>query len=156
MADTWSGGVVASMNGESPPTVRSWQDVSVPGVPTVFADEAGPIAYKRTFPDPRAGDDERAELELTGIYGRAHVWINERFYGTHDGPIEPGRFAFEPQATNELIIACEPSTSTAAVAERDELPATRAIPGIRGGVSLHRIPATGVRALQVQPTIDGD
>ncbi|ELZ13677.1 glycoside hydrolase family protein [Halovivax asiaticus JCM 14624] len=156
MADTWSGGVVASMNGESPPTVRSWQDVSVPGVSTVFADESSPIAYRRTFPDPRAGDDERAELELTGVYGRAHVWINDRFHGTHDGPIEPARFAFEPQTTNELVIACEPSASTAAVAERDDVPAEFAVPGIRDGVSVHRIPTAGVRSLQVQPTVEDD
>ncbi|MFC3957335.1 glycoside hydrolase [Halovivax cerinus] len=156
MADTWSGGVVASMNGESPPTVPTWETVSVPGVPSAFDGEEGPIAYRRTFPDPRADDAERAELELRGVYGRAHVWINETYLGTHEGPIDPARFRFEPRETNELVVACEPSPSTAALRDRGATAGAVAVPGIRHGVTVHRIPESRLRAMQVVPEVDGD
>lgn len=152
MADTWSGGVVSSMNGDEPPTVPTWEDVSVPGRASQFADETAPIAYRRRFPDPRQ-DDERAELELAGVFGRAHVWINDAYLGEHDGPIESGFFPFEPESTNELVIACEPSASTAALAEREDLPDAAAVPGIRGGVTVHRRSGTALRSMAVRPHV---
>ncbi len=153
MTGNWSGGIVESMNGEEPPSVSEWQSVSVPGSPSTFAGETAPIAYRRRFSDPRQSDSERAILELTGVYGHAHIWVNDRYRGDHVGPAEPARVTFDPAPENELLVVCEPNGTTAALSAFESSPAAAAVPGIRESVTVSRRPPTFLREMRVRPTV---
>ena len=156
MAEEWHGGVVESMADDAPPTVSDWEPVTVPGTPERFAGTAGAIAYRRQFPDPRGSDDERAVLGLHGVTGKAHVWMNEEYLGRCEDPISPATFAFEPAAVNDLVVACEPSPTTAALADRPELHPKHAVPSIRTDVTVSRSPPTFIGDVRVTPRLRTD
>ena len=156
MAEEWHGGVVESMADDAPPTVSDWESVSVPGTPERFVGTDGAIAYRRRFPDPRGSDEGRAVLGLHGVTGRAHVWMNADYLGRCEDPISPATFAFEPTGVNDLIVACEPSATTTALAERPELHPIHAVPSIRGDVTVSRNPPTFIDDFRIEPRLGDD
>lgn len=159
MTDRWRGAIVASIGDGGPPTVDEWRPVSVPGRSAAFSDEyngEGPIAYRTTIPDPREYEDERALLELRGAYDRTRVWLNGTELGTHEPHFVPGRFAFEPEPENDLVVACEPPSAFPGIYGTDEVPTETGTPGIWWGVDVESRPQTFCRRLDVTPRLDED
>ncbi|MDF9745658.1 glycoside hydrolase family 2 [Natrinema salsiterrestre] len=155
MTDEWTGGIVTDRGGDGPPTVEEWVSVSGPERPSGFGDE-GPIAYRTTVADPRDDETERALLELRGVSGRAEIWLNGTRLGSHDSPVVPARFEFEPRSENELIVVCERPESFAGIDETDAVPDHFETPGVRWGVEVESRPRCFIRRFDVQPRLGTD
>ncbi|WP_254862601.1 glycoside hydrolase [Halovivax gelatinilyticus] len=156
MTGTWRGGIVESMADGDRPTVTEWQTVSVPGRNESFVGESAPIAYERRFPDPRTSESERGELELSGVFGDVHVWLNESYHGVFERPLDTVSITFDPKPDNDLLVVCEPNEHTDGLLERGTVPPEAAVPGIRGSVTVSRRPPTILRDLFVRPSVTED
>lgn len=161
MAGKWTGGVVTSMEEDEPPSVDSWTEVTVPGRPSAFAGEPGPIAYRTQFPDPRGDEEERTILELRGAHWRSRVWLNGQLLGEHDRPFRPARYEFAPEPENELVVTCGAPGVDQPSDDPDGwhpagLPADVAVPAIHWDVTVGRRPPTFLREVSVRPRLTDD
>ncbi|EMA41788.1 glycoside hydrolase family 2 protein [Halobiforma nitratireducens] len=167
MTDEWTAGRIEDPGGEGPPTVAEWRPVTVPTRrPDADIDEGTNdgnregVAYRTVFDDPRTHDGardggrERAILELRGGYGRTTVWLNGTKLGETGPYFVPGRFTFEPEATNELIVACRAPEVFAGIHDTDAVPSSFATPGIRWGVDIEARPETVLRRLETRPRLE--
>lgn len=149
MAGEWRAGVVDDETGVGPPSVASWDPVTVPGRPERFAG-ASAVAYRKRFPDPRQAAGQRVILDFRGLYGDATVYRNGEVLGHHQNYFEPARFEFEPDDTNDLIVVCRrPTDGYTGVYGTDEVPARLAVPGIWWGVHLRLRPPAFLADLTV-------
>ena len=149
MGGQWHAGVVEDAAGSGPPSVASWEPVTVPGRPTRFAG-AGAVAYRKRFPDPRRAAGQRAVLDCRGLYGDATVYLNGDVLGTHDTYFAPARFEFEPAEENELVVVCRrPTDGYAGAYASDVVPDERSVPGIWWGVHLRLRPRAYLADLAV-------
>ncbi len=156
MAGKWTGGVVESGSGDDPPIVDEWRTVPVPGRPSGLADADGPVAYRTRFDDPRTDGDERAILELGGVYGQARVWVNGTRRDVAGPYFVPTRFEFEPRQENELFVVCEPPASVDGIYDTAAVPDDLAVPGIWWDVSIEARPATFLREMAATPRLSDD
>ncbi len=65
----------------------SWPELPVPGhwgEEPSFADETGPLLYRRRFTAPPPGPDRRAWLRIGGVLSEADVWLDGRHLGDLD------------------------------------------------------------------------
>lgn len=140
--------------GDDPRTTDEW--VAVEGDDrSPFADERA-VAYRTTFADPRDGDD-RALLTLDGLYAHARVWLNGALVGRHDTYFTPFRLAFDPQAENELIVACAvPDDRFGGVFETALVPTAARVPAIRGDSHVEAVPENVITDLTVGATETDD
>jgi hypothetical protein len=150
-----SGGDGESSSTDGPPAADEWCPVEVPGRPERFAD-ADAVAYRTEFGDPRDGD-ERATLELRGLYAHARIWLNGDLLGEHDAYFVPARYELDLEADNELLVECRAPESFGGVYATDRVPDERAVPGIWWVADLETHPETFVDALSLTPrrTDDG-
>ncbi|NHN57783.1 MULTISPECIES: hydrolase [Halorussus] len=151
----WTGAAVDASAGAEPPSPDEWHPVEVPGRPERFAG-ADAAAYRTEFADPRDGD-ERATLELRGLFADARVWLNGELLGEHDAYFVPARYELDLDADNELVVECRAPESFGGVYATDRVPDERAVPGIWWGAELDTHPETFVDALSLTPrrTDDG-
>ena len=151
----WTGAAVDAPAGDEPPSPEEYHPVEVPGRPERFAD-ADAVAYRTEFADPREGD-ERATLELRGLYARARIWLNGDLLGEHDAYFVPARYELDLEEENELVVVCRAPERFGGVYATDRVPAERAVPGIWWGAELRTRPATFVDSLSLSPrrTDDG-
>ncbi|UPV99084.1 hydrolase [Halorussus gelatinilyticus] len=145
----WTGAAVDPSAGDEPPSPDEWHPVDVPGRPERFAD-ADCVAYRTEFGDPRDGD-ERATLELRGLFARARIWLNGEQLGEHDAHFRPARYELDLDADNELVVECRAPDEFAGVYATDRVPDERAVPGIWWGAQLETHPETFVDALSLTP-----
>ncbi|WP_439025697.1 hypothetical protein [Haloarchaeobius sp. DT45] len=156
MTSQWEGGTGVEVHEDQPPTVDSWQPVTVPGRPTTFTGE-DTVAYRLRFGDPRSARDQRTLFDFRGVYGRARFWLNGNLLGEHDTYFEPARFEFEPAPENELVVECHrPADGFGGVYESDLVPESVAVPGIWWGAHLRLRPPAFVTDLKVSPRLTDD
>lgn len=149
MSGEWRAGEVEDASGAGPPSVASWEPVTVPGRPERFAG-ADAVAYRKRFPDPRRAATQRAILDCRGLYGDATVYLNGEVLGHHDAYFRPARFEFEPADENELVIVCRrPTDGYAGAYGADAVPDALSVPGIWWGVHLRLRPAAFLADLTV-------
>jgi len=149
MAGEWRAGVVQRDDGAGPPTVDSWEPVTVPGRPARFAG-ADAVAYRKRFPDPRQAPSQRTLLDFRGLFGTATVYLNDAVLGSHDTYYRPARFEFEPAAENELVVVCRrPTDGYAGAYGTEHVPDELAVPGIWWGVHLRLRPKAFLADLAV-------
>jgi beta-mannosidase len=155
MLGEWTGTSVESGAGKPEPDV--WTPVEIPGRPQVFAD-ADAAAYRSVFDDPRSGDEERAVVELQGLFAHARIWLNGDLVGEHDAYFRPFRHSFEPQERNELIVECRPPEDRfGGVHDTDLVTEADRIPGIWWDATVETHPGTYIYELDVHPRlVDGD
>jgi beta-mannosidase len=158
----WTGAVVepadeaeATASADGPPSPEEWHPVTVPGRPERFADAVA-VAYRTEFGDPR-DSDERATLELRGLYGHARIWLNGELLGEHDAYFVPARYELDLDAENELVVECRAPESFGGVYATDRVPDERAVPGIWWAAEVETHPETFVDSLSLTPrrTDDG-
>ncbi|MFC7081122.1 glycosyl hydrolase 2 galactose-binding domain-containing protein [Halorussus caseinilyticus] len=151
----WTGAAVEPPAGDGPPSPDEWHPVEVPGRPERFAD-ADAVAYRTEFADPREGD-ERATLELRGLFAHARIWLNGELLGEHDAYFVPARYELDPQADNVLVVECRSPETFGGVYATDRVPDERAVPGIWWAADLETHPETFIDALTLTPrrTDDG-
>lgn len=142
------------------PDPEGWIDVALPGSPAEFA-EADAVAYRTTFLDPRSGQrqdgeadatgEDRALVELRGLYARARVWLNGEYLGSHDTHFAPARFTVEPRAANELVVLCRrPAGRFGGALDTALVAPEESVPAIRWGASVDPIPATRIVDLSLR------
>ena len=149
MSGEWRAGEVEDATGAGPPSVASWEPVTVPGRPERFAG-ADAVAYRKRFPDPRRAASQRAILDCRGLYGDATLYHNDDVLGRHDTYFRPARFEFEPADENELVIVCRrPTDGYAGAYGTDAIPGRLSVPGIWWGVHLRLRPAAFLADLTV-------
>ncbi|WP_227131554.1 hydrolase [Halorubellus salinus] len=149
MGGQWHAGAVEDDAGAGPPSVASWEPVTVPGRPTRFAG-ADAVAYRKRFPDPRRAASQRVVLDCRGLYGDATVYLNGDVVGTHDTYFAPARFEFEPGEENELVVVCRrPTDGYAGAYASDVVPDELSVPGIWWGVHLRLRPRAYLADLAV-------
>lgn len=149
MSGEWRAGEVEDDVGAGPPSVASWEPVTVPGRPERFAG-ADAVAYRKRFPDPRQAASQRAVLDCRGLYGDATAYLNGEVLGHHDTYFEPARFEFEPADRNELVVVCRrPTDGYAGAYGTDAIPDRLSVPGIWWGVHLRLRPAAFLADLTV-------
>ncbi len=155
MLGEWTGTSVEPGAGKPEPDV--WTPVEVPGRPQVFSG-ADAAAYRSVFDDPRSGDEERAVVELRGLFAHARIWLNDELVGEHDAYFRPFRHAFEPDEENELIVVCRaPEDRFGGVHDTDLVPESDRVPGIWWDASIETYSGTFVFDLDVAPRlVDGD
>ncbi|AQL41915.1 hydrolase [Halorientalis sp. IM1011] len=155
MLGEWTGTSVEPGTGKPEPDV--WTPVEIPGRPDVFAD-AEAAAYRSVFDDPRSGDEDRAVVELRGLYAHARIWLNGDLVGEHDAYFRPFRHSFEPEAQNELIVECRPPEDRfGGVHDTDLFPEGDSVPGIWWDASVETHPGTYIYDLDVHPRlVDGN
>jgi beta-mannosidase len=155
MLGEWSGASVEPGGGK--PTPDIWSPVEVPGRPPAFAD-AEAAAYRTEFDDPRGPDEERAVLELRGLYAHARVWLNDELIGSHDAYFRPFRFSFEPEDENELVVVCRrPEDRFGGIHDTVRVPDVDSGPGIWWGVDVETHPETFIYDLHARPRlVEGD
>ncbi|QLK25063.1 glycoside hydrolase family 2 [Natrinema zhouii] len=152
MTGEWTGGIVTDRGGDGPPTVAEWKPVLVPGRPAAFA-EAGPIAYRTRFPDPRDDESERAVLECCGAYDRAEIWLNGTLLATHEPHFVPAVLEFDPRPENELIVVCERPDAFAGIYGTDAVPDRLGTPGIWWNLEVESRPRTFIRQFEARPRL---
>lgn len=145
----WTGAAVEPSSGQGPPSPDEWHPVEVSGRPGRFAD-ADAVAYRTEFADPRTGD-ERAVLELRGLYANARIWLNGDLLGEHDAYFVPARFELDLEAENALVVECRRPERFGGVYETDRVPDERAVPGIWWAAELETHPRTFVDELSLRP-----
>ena len=145
----WTGAAVAPSAGDELPSPDEWHPVDVPGRPERFAD-ADCVAYRTEFGDPRDGD-ERATLELRGLFAQARIWLNGDLLGEHDTHFRPARYEVDLDADNELVVECRAPEEFGGVYATDRVPAERAVPGIWWGAEIETHPETFVDDLSLTP-----
>jgi len=150
----WTGAAVEPSAGDDPPSPDEWRAVEVPGRPAEFAG-ADAVAYRARFPDPREGD-ERAILELRGLFAGARVWLNGDLLGEHDAYFLPARYEPDLDAENELVVECRAPDRFGGVYATDRVPDERAVPGIWWDAALETHPRTFLDALSLTPRTGGD
>jgi len=149
MSGEWRAGEVEDDVGAGPPSVASWEPVTVPGRPERFAG-ADAVAYRKRFPDPRRAASQRAILDCRGLYGDATLYHNGDVLGHHDAYFRPARFEFEPADENELVIVCRrPTDGYAGAYGTGVVPDALSVPGIWWGVHLRLRPAAFLADLTV-------
>jgi beta-mannosidase len=149
MSGEWRAGEVEDATGAGPPSVASWEPVTVPGRPERFAG-ADAVAYRKRFPDPRQAAGQRAILDCRGLYGDATVYLNGEVLGHHDAYFRPARFEFEPADRNELVVVCRrPTDGYAGAYDSGAVPDALSVPGIWWGVHLRLRPAAFLADLTV-------
>ncbi|SEN21744.1 Beta-galactosidase/beta-glucuronidase [Halorientalis persicus] len=155
MLGEWTGTSVEPGAGKPEPDV--WTPVEIPGRPQVFAD-ADAAAYRSVFDDPRSGDEDRAVIELRGLFAHARIWLNGDLVGEHDAYFRPFRHSFEPEDQNELIVECRPPEDRfGGVHDTNLVPESDRIPGIWWDASVETHPGTFVYELDVHPRlVDGN
>lgn len=100
------------------------QTVSVPHswpVLKAYRNYIGDAIYEHDFNAPEVSPDEVVRLHFDGVYYRAHVWLNGRRLGEHDGGYTP----FEFDVTHLLI----PGGNHLLV-EVDNMPTLESIPSL--------------------------
>jgi len=154
MLGDWNGASVEP-DGERPePDV--WTPLDDPGRPPAFSG-ADAVAYRTAFDDPRSPEDERAVLELRGLYAHARVWLNGDPIEDHDAYFRPFRTTFEPAETNELLVECRvPEDRFGGIHDTDAVPPDDAIPGIWWGTDLETLPGTAIVDLDATPHLVDD
>lgn len=156
MLGQWLGAAVEPNDENDPPTMESPQPVAVPGRPAALSG-ADAVAYRTDFPDPCSGEQTRATLELAGVYGRARIWLNGSFLGTHESYFTPWRATFDPEPENELVVECRrPTDAFGGIYETDLLPAERRTPGIWWGASVEPHGPVTITDLSVTPELEED
>ncbi len=128
----WSAAAVAPADGDDPPEPGDpddWVAVDLPGRPERFAGEDC-VAYRTRFADPRSGGDDRALLELSGLFARGRVWHNGELLGSHDAYFVPARFDFEPDDDNEVVVECRGPDRFGGVHDTDLVAAADSVPGV--------------------------
>ncbi|WP_132057484.1 glycoside hydrolase family 2 protein [Halorussus amylolyticus] len=150
----WTGAVVDSPAGDEPPSPDDWHPVEVPGRPERFAG-ADVVAYRTRFSDPR-DDDERATLELRGLFARARIWLNGDLLGDHDAYFVPARYELDLEAENELVVECRGPDRFGGVYATDRVPDERAVPGIWWDADLETHPETFLDTLSLTPRTTDD
>ncbi|WP_128477597.1 glycoside hydrolase family 2 protein [Halorussus pelagicus] len=145
----WTGAAVEPSAEDGPPSPDEWHPVEVPGRPERFAD-ADAVAYRTEFGDPRDGD-ERATLELRGLFAHARIWLNGEQVGEHDAHFVPARYELDLDAENELVVECRAPDAFGGVYTTDRVPDERAVPGIWWAAELETHPETFVDALSLTP-----
>lgn len=154
MLGQWTAGRVEP--DEEKPDPESWTPVTVPGRPEAFVD-AETVAYRTEFDDPRDDDTARALLELRGLFAHARIWLNDDLVGTHDAYFRPFRHAFEPAATNELVVECRtPQDRFGGVYDTATVPDEACVPGIWWDASVEPRPSTFISRLDVRPRVGRD
>jgi beta-mannosidase len=149
MSGEWRAGEVEDAGGARPPSVASWEPVTVPGRPERFAG-ADAVAYRKRFPDPRQAASQRAILDCRGLYGDATLYHNGDVLGHHDTYFRPARFEFEPADENELVVVCRrPTDGYAGAYGTTAVPDALSVPGIWWGVHLRLRPAAFLADLTV-------
>ena len=149
MSGEWRAGEVEDATGAGPPSVASWEPVTVPGRPERFAG-ADAVAYRKQFPDPRRAASQRAILDCRGLYGDATLYHDGDVLGHHDTYFRPARFEFEPGDENELVIVCRrPTDGYAGAYGTAAVPDALSVPGIWWGVHLRLRPAAFLADLTV-------
>lgn len=160
MTDEWTGGLVSERDDDGPPTVETWQQVTVPDRRPELElsdDERRPVAYRTSLEDPRTSDDERVTLEISGADGPTTVWLDGEKLGESSAPyFVPTRFTIDSDPAGELLVVCEPSDAFAGIDATDEVPAAFATPRIRWGVDVDTRPQSFLRRLDVRPQLDVD
>lgn len=142
--------------GDEPPTAETWQPTDVPGRPAALAGSEA-VAYRTSFDDPRAGDDQHAVLVLSGVYAHARVWLNGERIAEHDAYFEPLRVPLSVAAENELVVECRrPTDRFGGIYDTDRVPDEAAVPGIWWDARLETHPDPYVASLNVAPHIDGE
>ncbi|WP_137283656.1 glycoside hydrolase family 2 protein [Halorussus salinisoli] len=151
----WTGAAVEPSAGDGPPSPEEWHPVEVPGRPERFAD-ADAVAYRTEFSDPRDAD-ERATLELRGLFAHARIWLNGESLGEHDAYFVPARYELDLDAENELVVECRAPETFGGVYATDRVPDECAVPGIWWAADLETHPDTFIDALSLTPrrTDDG-
>lgn len=151
----WTGAAVEASAGDAPPSPDEWHPVTVPGRPERFADEDA-VAYRTQFSDPTEGD-ERATLELRGLFADARIWLNGELLGEHDTYFVPARYQLDLDAENELVVVCRGPDRFGGVYATDDVPAEKAVPGIWWAADLEAHPETFIDDLTLSPrrTEDG-
>jgi len=151
MLGEWTGAAVEP--GDGKPTPDVWTPVDVPGRPAAFA-ATDCVAYRTAFDDPRSGDDDRAVLELRGLYAHARVWLNDEMVGSHDEYVRPFRVSFEPEETNEVVVECrDPQDRFGGIHDTDLVPEEDSVPGIWWGADVETHPGTFIYDLEAHPRI---
>jgi beta-mannosidase len=91
---------------------QAWTRVDVPGHwqrSTAFADEHGPLIFRRSFDQPAATSApdglNRWWLELDGVFSQADVWLDGTYLGDTEGYFVPHAF----EVTEELSARSEHS-----------------------------------------------
>ncbi len=156
MLGQWLGAAVEPNDENDPPTMESPQPVAVPGRPAALSG-ADAVAYRTDFSDPCSDGDTRATLELAGLYGRARIWLNGTFLGSHESYFTPWRTTFDPEPENELVVECRrPADAFGGIYETDLLPAEHRVPGIWWGASVEPHGPVTITDLSVTPELEGD
>jgi hypothetical protein len=154
MLGEWSGASVEP--GPERPEPDVWTPLDGLGSPPAFSG-ADAVAYRTQFDDPRSPADDRAVLELRGLYAHARVWLNDDLVGEHDAYFRPLRVTFEPAETNELVVECRaPEDRFGGRHDTDAVPADDAVPGIWWGADCEPLPGTAIVDLDATPhLVDG-
>jgi hypothetical protein len=154
MLGEWSGASVEP--GPEPPEPDVWTPLDGLGSPPAFSGSDA-VAYRTEFDDPRSPEDERAVLELRGLYAHARVWLNGDLVGEHDAYCRPFRVTFEPAETNELLVECRaPEDRFGGLHDTDAVPADDAVPGIWWGADAEGLPGTAIVDVDATPhLVDG-
>ncbi|HTE40499.1 MAG TPA: glycoside hydrolase family 2 TIM barrel-domain containing protein, partial [Steroidobacteraceae bacterium] len=86
----------------------------------------GHALYERNFDSPDLRPGQIARLHFDAVYDVAHVWLNGKLIGTHEGGYTPFEFDItkflKPGATNHLLL------------EVDNTPTLTSIPALAAGV----------------------
>src|SRR5690606_37402837 len=73
----------------------AWEAVEVPGhwrsVPA-FADEDGPLLYRRAFGEPAPAEGRRSWLTFDGLFYQGDVWLDGTYVGDTEGYFAPHTF----------------------------------------------------------------
>ncbi|WP_049922822.1 glycoside hydrolase family 2 [Halopiger djelfimassiliensis] len=167
MTDELTGGVVEDRRADGRPIVDEWLPVDGAGSwPALAGDraDAGAIAYRTTFEDPRSDGTDRALLSLRGIGGRATIWVNGTNLGEREQYVAPALVtidaALDGRSENELLVVCEPPASSASVDVRPDsstpegIPSRLAVPGGRLRIDVESRPRTFLRRLEGRPRLD--
>jgi hypothetical protein len=151
----WTGAAVEPSAGDGPPSPDEWHPVEVPGRPERFAD-ADAAVYRTEFSDPRDAD-ERATLELRGLFAHARIWLNGELLGEHDAYFRPARYEPDLEADNVLVVECRAPEEFGGIYATDRVPDERGVPGIWWGADLETHPETFIDTLSLTPrrTEDG-
>jgi len=101
----------------------SWATVTLPQTWNVMpadADYAGLAWYRRTFTVPAALKDAHLRLHFEAVFYLAHVWLNGRLLGAHEGGYTPFEF--------DVSLTVRPGRDNVIAVEVDNLRADDRIP----------------------------
>ena len=119
--------------------------------------------YRRTVAIPSGWRGERVRLQFGAVDWRAHVWVNGREIGTHDGGYDAFSFditdALRPVREQELVVAVEDPTDAGTQPRGKQVRRPGSIwytstTGIWQTVWLEPVPSAAIAALRLDPDID--